>query len=200
MDDQGVPPGGNLSDRLNGLTRGVNFIFENGKMVATTTLPGFGKASMMVVVDGVVMTGGRNEFDINSINSNDVETVEVLRYANATMYGVAGANGVIAITTKIGQPRNAKDIPSFGVLPITPRGYYLARAFYSPRYESADGNFKRKDLRTTVFWSPEIFTAKDGNAAVEFYNADGPGSYRMVIEGIDEKGNLGRRVFRYTVK
>jgi len=35
---------------------------------------------------------------------------------------------------------------------------------------------------------------------LEFYNADGQGSYRIVIEGMDEKGNIGRQVYRYKVE
>jgi hypothetical protein len=72
--------------------------------------------------------------------------------------------------------------------------------FYSPRYDNAEANLKKKDLRTTIYWNPEIITTKDGSASVDFYNADAPGIYRLVIEGIDEKGNLGRQVFRYTVQ
>ena len=41
---------------------------------------------------------------------------------------------------------------------------------------------------------------KNGNAAIYYYNADATGSYRVVIEGIDENGNLGRQVYRYTVQ
>jgi uncharacterized protein YfaS (alpha-2-macroglobulin family) len=54
--------------------------------------------------------------------------------------------------------------------------------------------------RSTIFWNPELLTDKDGNASIDFYNADASGSYRVVIEGIDEKGNLGRQVYRYIVK
>jgi len=43
-------------------------------------------------------------------------------------------------------------------------------------------------------------TDKDGNASFEYYNAYGTGTYRVVIEGIDDKGNLGRQVYRYSVK
>ena len=39
--------------------------------------------------------------NINSLNANDIETIDILKDAAATsIYGVAGANGVIIITTK----------------------------------------------------------------------------------------------------
>ncbi|MCO5949912.1 TonB-dependent receptor [Mucilaginibacter flavidus] len=190
MDD--IPMGGELSERLKGRLRGIKIENRPGRSAAY-----FMGDAMLIVVDGVLMPGN---FDFNSL-SNDVETVEVLKTASsAGLYGNGAGHGVLVFTTKIGKPRDLKDIPSFGILPITPRGYYLSRVFYSPRYDNSEVNLKRPDLRSTIYWNPEVITAKDGNASVDFYNADKPGTYRLVIEGIDEKGNLGRQVFRYTVQ
>jgi len=58
----------------------------------------------------------------------------------------------------------------------------------------------RKDLRSTIYWQPELVTDKDGNASISFYNADGICNYRVVVEGMDEKGNIGRKVYRYQVE
>ena len=53
----------------------------------------------LIVVDGFVGAG-----DLNSINPNDVASVEILKDASATaIYGARGANGVILITTKRGK-------------------------------------------------------------------------------------------------
>jgi hypothetical protein len=45
-----------------------------------------------------------------------------------------------------------------------------------------------------------LVTDKDGNASFDYYNADGTGSYRIVVEGIDDKGNIGRQVYRYKIE
>lgn len=51
------------------------------------------------VIDGLVMDDNYGSF--NSININDVESIQVLKDASATaLYGSRGANGVIVITTK----------------------------------------------------------------------------------------------------
>lgn len=72
-------PGGNTTIRI----RGMNSI--NGGNNA------------LIVIDG--LQGG----DLNSINPSDVESIEVLKDASATaIYGAKGANGVILITTKMG--------------------------------------------------------------------------------------------------
>jgi hypothetical protein len=108
-----------------------------------------------------------------------------------------GGHGVIVITTKQGKGLDPKDIASIGILPITVQGFYKARQFYSPKYDVPSA---RKDLRSTIYWQPELTTDKDGNAPFSFYNADGTGNYRVIIEGIDEKGNVGRQAFRYKVQ
>lgn len=53
------------------------------------------------VVDGMVMSNDYSFF--NSINTNDIESIQVLKDASATaLYGSRGANGVVLITTKKG--------------------------------------------------------------------------------------------------
>src|SRR5690625_7876555 len=54
------------------------------------------------LVDGV-------ERDINNINTQEIESLSILKDASATaVYGVQGANGVILITTKRGQEGKPK--------------------------------------------------------------------------------------------
>ncbi len=151
---------------------------------------------MIVVIDGVVAnsqnrSGQVGGFDVNNIPSSQVETVEVLKYASASIYGMGGGNGVLIITTKQGG-EDPKDVPSIGVLPIAPKGFYIAKEFYSPKYDHTNGNSKRPDLRSTIYWNPEIKTGEKGNASFDYYNADGTGTYKVTIEGIDDNGNIGR--------
>ena len=55
-------------------------------------------------------------------------------------------------------------------------------------------------FRSTIYWNPEIQTSKDGKATFDYYNADGTGTYKVTIEGIDTNGKVGRLVYRYEVK
>jgi len=159
---------------------------------------GRGKMEGLIVVDGVAIPAG---FDIDHfLNARDVETVAAVYGPNASIYGGRSDKGVWVITTKQGKGIDYKDIASIGVLPITPKGYYKAREFYAPKYDHTESSFNREDLRSTIYWKPELVTDKDGNASFEFYNADGTGSYRVVVEGIDANGNLGRQVYRYKVE
>jgi hypothetical protein len=150
-----------------------------------------GHTAGYVLVDGVP---GMNPTDLNI---RDIETIELFYGPSAAIYGVQGGHGVLVITTRQGGGLQAKDIPSKGILPITVAGFYKARAFYNPKYDGRATN--QPDLRSTIYWNPEVITGKDGKANFSFFNADGTGKYRVIIEGIGNDGNIGRQVYTYLV-
>ncbi|MDA9984856.1 TonB-dependent receptor [Flavobacteriaceae bacterium] len=62
-----------------------------------------GASNPLIVVDGYPISGG-----IQSINPNDIQSLEVLKdAASAAIYGSRGANGVILVTTKKGKSGKA---------------------------------------------------------------------------------------------
>lgn len=73
------------------------------------TIGGAGKLSPLVLVDGV-------EFPLRDINPNDIESISVLKDAASTaIYGSRAANGVILVTTKLGQADRASvDYSGYG--------------------------------------------------------------------------------------
>lgn len=89
-----------LQGRVAGLsvTKGISPSDDASLKVRGTNTINSG-SSPIYVVDGLVMD---NQFGFyNSINVNDVESIEVLKDASATaLYGSRGANGVIVVTTK----------------------------------------------------------------------------------------------------
>lgn len=97
----------NINEALQGrvagvnITRGVTPSDDSSIKIRGTNTINSG-SSPIYVVDGLVMD---NQFGFyNSINVNDVESIEVLKDASATaLYGSRGANGVIVITTKKGR-------------------------------------------------------------------------------------------------
>lgn len=97
----------NINDAISGRIAGVNISKssspweDSGIKIRGTNTINAGSAPIYVV-DGLVMG---NEFGFyNTINVNDVESIEVLKDASATaIYGSRGANGVIIVTTKKGK-------------------------------------------------------------------------------------------------
>ena len=81
-----------------------------------------------------------------------------------------------------------------------PQGFFKAREFYSPNYDDPSINAKIPDLRTTIYWNPNVISDTTGKANIEFFNSDGTGNYKAIVEGININGSIGRKVFRYSVK
>ena len=57
----------------------------------------------LVVVDGYIAS-------MNSINPDDIESLTVLKDAQAAIYGIEGANGVILVTTKKGSKNSSPQV------------------------------------------------------------------------------------------
>ena len=156
-----------------------------------------GPIPMQVVVDGAFLGP---EF-LSVINVQDVETVEVLKSgANSAIYGSMGGGGLLIITTKRGEVNNNYRSYSPGIMSYKPQGFFKAREFYSPNYDDPAINAKVPDLRTTIYWNPNVISDTTGKANIEFFNSDGTGNYKAIVEGININGSIGRKVFRYSVK
>ncbi|NQX54998.1 TonB-dependent receptor plug domain-containing protein [Pedobacter panaciterrae] len=177
-----------LSQCLQGRVAGL--IIRNG----TPYLMRNNGTPMSIVLDGMQMEG---DF-LDNINPMDIETIEVLKSAgNTAIYGSRGGGGVLVITTKRGGGYSSASTFTPGIIPFSPKGYYTPREFYSPKYDAPDN---RPDYRTTIYWNPNIVTNESGKAAFNYFNSDEPGTYRIVIEGMDMLGNLARTVYTYEVK
>ncbi len=93
----------NVLDALQGKVAGLqlsNASGAPGSSTQTIRIRGFSSINAgnapLVIVDGTPYTG-----DINSLNTNDIESMSVLKdAASNALYGARGANGVIIITTK----------------------------------------------------------------------------------------------------
>jgi hypothetical protein len=177
---------------LQGVLMGV--VFRNGIPYSTRG------GRMTINLDGVFISAD----ELGSINVNDIGSIEVLRtIAYMGIYGgQSGPGGVILITTKRGDERSKSyyNQPIPGIVTYSPIGYYKIRKFYSPGYDDPKVNKEVSDLRSTIYWNPNVVTDKNGNASFEYFNAGSKGTYKVIIEGIDVDGNIGRQVYRYKVE
>lgn len=101
-------------DALQGRASGVTVVSPGTPGAKPTVLirgiPSYTGTDPIVVVDGAIQTLD----DLNSINSADIESINILKDAATTsIYGVKGGNGVIVITTKSGR-RNMKTEFGYG--------------------------------------------------------------------------------------
>ena len=151
---------------------------------------------MAVYVDGNEV----NPDQIGYINPADVHSVEVLTSAMYyAIYGSDAAGGALIITLKNGTEISNEKEPSPGLLTYKFNGFYKGRDFYSPEYSPRKA-VTMADNRRTIYWNPGIMNGADGKALFDYLNAGSKGNYRVVIEGIDGEGRLGRQVYRYKVE
>ncbi len=102
----------NITKALSGTVSGVQTLSSNGQPGTSAAVYIRGIGSMngnvdtnpLYVVDGIPFEG-----DMSSLNSQDIESMSVLKdAAAAALYGARGANGVIMITTKKGKSGDAR--------------------------------------------------------------------------------------------
>ena len=123
-----------------------------------------GNANPLIIVNGIPT-------NYNQLNAADVETVTVLKDASAVApYGVAGANGVILVTTKRGKE---------GKFALNYDGFYgFQQPTYMPHYLDAYGYASEYNIASANSGGTQPYSAaalqayKDGSDPDHFPNTD----------------------------
>ncbi len=163
----------------------------------------------LIILDGMILydplgmgitASGQNmskaeyfEFETNNvkeilteIDPKIIEKVEVIK-SGANRISLKRANGIIALYTKHGLSpilQSQSDEMTEIMLP----GLSSAKVFVSPSY-SRDTNVEFKpDLRSTIYWNPQVITNRRGRAKIGFYNSDDARNLQICIEGITKDG------------
>ncbi|TKB97146.1 TonB-dependent receptor [Pedobacter cryotolerans] len=136
-------PTHNAIEAIQGRAAGVDITRSSGNAGAGVNIQIRGTRSIsnnpgpLYVIDGV-----QNGGSINNLNTNDIESIDVLQDASSTaIYGSQGANGVIIITTKKGTAGKSK---------ISYNGYYGINgetAFPAPRVGEDYLTLRRESFR-----------------------------------------------------
>ncbi|RYZ98694.1 MAG: carboxypeptidase regulatory-like domain-containing protein [Sphingobacteriaceae bacterium] len=190
---------------MQGTIPGVTFDNSTNEFYLSRDYNAGRKTPMAIYVSGMPVDVSY----LTSLNASELESVEVFTRDELGMVNRAGqTNGVLSINMKVA-PKGTKIslqeleelLPQANVAKISPQGYNIPKAFYSPKYTpTGNGGAFGPDLRTTIYWNPRIFTDATGKATVDFFTADGKGTYRAVVEGIDKDGRIGRTVYRFKVE
>lgn len=90
-----------IEQALQGTVAGVNVTTQSGAPGAGLNIrirgvSTNGQNAPLVIIDGY-------QGDLSTVNPSDIETITVLKDAQAAVYGTIGANGVILVTTKTGK-------------------------------------------------------------------------------------------------
>lgn len=106
-EDITISPMPNPVEALQGKVAGLDITRSSGQAGASSSMKLRGTRSLLAAEDGndepLVLVDGLPG-SLTTLNANDIESIEVLKDAASTaVYGSAGANGIIIVTTKSGK-------------------------------------------------------------------------------------------------
>ncbi|HZY25375.1 MAG TPA: TonB-dependent receptor plug domain-containing protein, partial [Bacteroidales bacterium] len=160
-----------------------------------------GKIPGLVVIgdSGISIRGGRPPLiliDGNQATFDDlvrmpiviVDRIDVLKsFAATNIYGFLGVGGVINLITKAGGvPDVYKPVEYSANLKIS--GYSASRVFYSPKHLPDSNSDLNPDLRSTLYWNPDINLEDNMEVILNYYNGDNSSMVLLVTEGITSNG------------
>jgi TonB-linked SusC/RagA family outer membrane protein len=194
-------------DALGGRIAGVVVTSNDGQPGAAPQITIRGSsvtqdASPLYVIDGFPI----ENFDINAINPNDIESLEILKDASSiAIYGARGANGVILITTKRG--RSGPTRISYNVSLAAQRD--LRRMEMLSPYEFVKLQLELDSIRSTPVNRIRLFTDRyiDENKGItldSYRNVEGYDWQDLVLQtGLMQTHNLsisgGNSDTRYSI-
>ena len=171
----------NILDYLQGRVAGVDVVGEEVRIRGAARNP-------LLIVDGI----DTDWSDMRNIPMGDIDKIEILKSGyGMSVYGSRGADGIIAVLTKMGKGEwennwvrniHGRITPSFN-------GFQQPREFYSPKYSAENINDARPDYRPTLLWNPEV-KVENGGAKIEFFTADNLARYHVFVEGISKNGKI----------
>lgn len=217
-------PVSSLTNTLQGTVPGLTVIARPGDVggdIGTINLRGkgnLGTSSPLFIIDGVIAT---SEF-FNRINSNDVESISVLKDASSSaIYGSRAAYGVIVVTTKKGKEGKTQfnynsyfGVQSAVQLPNRVNALQYAElynearlnagksAFYTPAEIDKIRNNSDPDHYGNTDWY-DLFLKKSAPIFEHEINVSGGGSTRYFISGsFFEQNSLfpGKQINRYSFR
>lgn len=178
-----ISPSGNIMEALQGRVAGLQ-VTQTGFNEFRAVIRGQG--TPLYLLDGMPI----DERTVSSLNQFDIAKVEILKSpGNVGIYGGRGAGGVIAFFTERGAAIQEEPEPGKHLVTHRATGYTKVRRFYSPKYESPDSDYyDLPDLRSTVYWNPNMMVTNEGKASITFYTSDAVGDYKVSLEGVSSDG------------
>jgi TonB-linked SusC/RagA family outer membrane protein len=148
-----------LSGRISGLsvTQTSNGVGSEAKVLLRGNRSIAGSSQPLYVVDGITLGGG-----ISDLSPDDIESISVLKGANAAaLYGSRANNGAIIITTKSGKGKNGVSVNlGFTYQASSPIMLLKTQNKYG---QGANGIYAKE---ATVSWGPEM----DGSQVAHWSN------------------------------
>jgi hypothetical protein len=146
---------------------------------------------------------GYNRYELlNYVYNDDIKGVEVMTeiknvepYVDKFGGPPPGKVCFVEITTYSGKGIFRKPP---GIELYQPPIFAAKKEFYSPLYTVKKATIG-VDVRSTIFWAPNVVTDEKGKATVDFYTADKTATYTVNIQGADMEGLVGAQQIKLNV-
>jgi hypothetical protein len=202
----------------NGLMSVLNYNFRDkvfmrssqGNFRARSVKDGPGY-STFYVVDGKPVFN--YEYDVMQfIDAKEVTSFEIIEFAEniKEIYSLVNLNvppprflngAIIAIYTRAGEGLHgallrSKKAIGLNSIPV----FSFEKEFYTPNHDSGVSTYSSKpELRSTIYWNPDVTTTKEGTSSVKYYHSDNEGDFVVIIQSITKDGRIGYKTINYTV-
>lgn len=155
--------------------------------------------------DGVLYRGeaptvivNQMEYEMTELTSINVSEIKMIDFLNdpvqTALFGRGNKGSVIYIyLKKIDDYSKEPTVLGINQAEVMPLGYTQPAAFYVPKYQvESVRKDNLPDLRSTIYWKPDVKSNENGEAYLRFYTADGTGTYTITAEGITPTGEVIR--------
>jgi hypothetical protein len=148
----------------------------------------------LVLVDGVPVYDFEKVLNINSKEIEKADVINTRYFFSENVF-----DGIISFITLKGDLSVLQFDNS--VFRQVYEGCQTKVNFYLPDYsQDSVRNSHLPDFRNTLYWNPEVYTLKDGQAETLFFTSDESAEYIITVEGISPEGKRGYSTARFIVK
>ncbi|HTD93384.1 MAG TPA: hypothetical protein VK644_06220 [Chitinophagaceae bacterium] len=149
--------------------------------------------NLLVMIDGVPLMDYNQLFKYDPLKIKKLDVVP-RRY----QLGPASFSGIVSAETYQGQFTAFELDPS--IIAVDYEDLQLHRQFYAPEYKPGERKTHLPDLRTTLYWAPDLSPDKEGRGNLQFFTSDQKGKFHVVLQGINSEGKPVSASTEFSVK
>lgn len=189
-----------IDQAIQGKTSGVLVLPQGGAPGTTTNIRIRGVSSNQSS-NPIILVNGMRITDLNSINPNDIGSLEVLKDAASTaIYGAEGANGVIMITLKEGNSKQSQISYDFqyGIQSLRTRAKMMDATQFKAFQQEA-GQTIQDRFNSNTNWIDALFeNAPMQQHHLSFSGGNDKTNYLLSGGYMNQDGIIGKSASNYT--
>jgi hypothetical protein len=158
--------------------RGISMLSANAKLK---------KIAPLYMIDGTYLSENDEGNALMMLDPTQIERIDLIKNAGASVFGARGANGIIAFYSKKARFGQTGTNPNQADLMV--QGYPGERTFYVPKYGAlSESTSALPDHRDVLAWRPLLATDKSGITSFRIPLSDTAKLLRVTVQGVTQDG------------